>query len=240
MTPEEYEHHVADILRSEGWTVHVTSYGRDFGIDVIAERDGRRMGVQVKMYGSARRSVGVPAVMQTYGAAAYADCPAAMIVVDGQVLPQARAVAEKLGIAIRVIPAASMAALGSPRSRGGLAVAQVTFGEIWKEAVIPLEGSTLTRTNGKTNEVLRVDNAGLLRRTSTGRTQLIEIEIFRWVIEKLLLGDVVTRDEINHQCPGRASSGIMLVLSELPMVETTKVGAKQAVRLRSSTAPPSP
>ena len=51
MTPEEYEHLVAEVLRSEGWDAHVTPYVRDYGLDVIAERDGRRLGVQAKMYG---------------------------------------------------------------------------------------------------------------------------------------------------------------------------------------------
>src|SRR3954451_20353188 len=52
MNPEEDEHHVAALLRGEGWMARVTSYSRDHGLDIIAERQGRRVGVQVKMYGA--------------------------------------------------------------------------------------------------------------------------------------------------------------------------------------------
>lgn len=55
MTPEAYEHHVAAILRAEGWRAEVTPYVRDFGLDVIAERGTSRLGVQAKMYAAARR-----------------------------------------------------------------------------------------------------------------------------------------------------------------------------------------
>jgi hypothetical protein len=105
MTPEEYEHLVAEVLRSEGWDAHVTPYVRDYGLDVIAKRDGRRLGVQAKMYGGANRSTSVETVMLTYAAAAYADCGEAMIVTDSRVLDDARQVADKLRVALRVVSA---------------------------------------------------------------------------------------------------------------------------------------
>jgi restriction system protein len=97
---------------------------------------------------------------------------------------------------------------------------------------VPLAGTTLTRTNGTANEILRVDDGGIERRSSNGRTQRIEIEIFRWAIERLLRGATVTRDEINVRYPGRASSGIMLILSQIPLFESVAVGRKQALRQR--------
>src|SRR5579863_9780253 len=105
MTPEEYEHLVADSLRAEGWSATVTPYTHDFGVDVIAERDGVRLAVQAKMFGGANRPVSATMVTQLHGAAAYADCAEAMIVTDGRVLDEAQEVAEKLGIEIRSLPA---------------------------------------------------------------------------------------------------------------------------------------
>src|ERR1700731_3838637 len=80
MDPEDYEYLVAQVLRDEGWDAHVTPYRRDFGVDVIAERDGARLGVQVKMWAGANRRIAGPEVMEVHGAAAYADCERAMII----------------------------------------------------------------------------------------------------------------------------------------------------------------
>jgi restriction system protein len=104
MRPEQYEHHIARILRAEGWDAEVTPYQRDFGVDIIAERDGVRLSVQAKMWAGANRRVAEPEVMQLYGAAAYADCSKAMMVTDSEVLEPARRIAEKLGIEIRPVP----------------------------------------------------------------------------------------------------------------------------------------
>jgi Restriction endonuclease len=231
MTPEEYEHHVAQRLRGEGWDARVTPYVRDFGIDVIAERDGIRLGVQAKMFGGANRAIGVPDVMQTYGAAHYADCSEIMIATDGRVLDDARAVAQKLGVDIRIIAAAGGPAAAPAGSAAGH-LAAPSFGEIWSTYVVPLAGTVLTRDNGVANEILAVDDAGVVRRTSTGARQQIEIEIFRWAIERLLRGDTITRDEINQHYTGRASSGITLILSSIPIFEMTKVGRRGAIRMR--------
>src|SRR5439155_5449361 len=97
MTPEEYEHLVADMLRTDGWKAEVTPYVHDFGVDVIAERDGTRLAVQAKMVAGANRPVAATMVTQLYGAAAYADCEKAMIGTGGRVVEEAREVASKLG-----------------------------------------------------------------------------------------------------------------------------------------------
>ncbi len=236
MKPEEYESCVAEMLRAEGWRARVTPYVHDFGIDIIAERGKRRLGVQAKMY-AGNRPINGAMVMQVYGAAAYVDCSDSMIATDGVLLDDARKIAEKLGVEIRTIPAtAPDASALEPASESDVDRAGWTFGHIWEEHVAPLAGTTLARADGKTNEILRVDEGGLVRRTSSGRTQRIEIEIFRWTIERLIRGDTVLRDEINAQYPGRASSGIMLVLSSLPMFDETKIGNKKGIRMRSDSA----
>ncbi len=73
MHPEAYEHHVADVLREEGWTATVTPMGGDWGLDVVAERQGRRLGVQVKRYGGSTRKVNREEIMCLRGAADYQD-----------------------------------------------------------------------------------------------------------------------------------------------------------------------
>jgi len=237
MTPEEYEHLVAHVLRAEGWDAHVTPYTHDFGVDVIAERADTRLGVQVKMFGGANRPIAGTMIMQLHGAAAYADCSEAMIVTDGRVLDEAREIAGKLGIQIRLLPAVAPETVPmSARTQGHEERSGSTFGQVWRDHVMPLAGTTLARANGKTNEILRVDEGGLERRTSTGRPQRIDVEIFRWAIECMLRGETVSRGDINARYPGRASSGIALVLAAIPLFEETKVGGRQALRMRRTPA----
>jgi restriction system protein len=48
MEGKEFENYVAERLRQVGWTVEATSATGDFGVDLIAEKDGRRVAVQCK------------------------------------------------------------------------------------------------------------------------------------------------------------------------------------------------
>jgi Restriction endonuclease len=231
MTPDEYEHLVALMLRREGWDATVTPSVRDMGLDVVAERGGVRLGVQAKMYRAANRPVNAEVVMLTYGACAYADCTACMIVTDGRVLKDAERVAAKLDVEIRAIPATAPAnddAAGPYEGTGD----RQSFGRIWSEDVTALAGRTLHRANGRSNHILAVDTAGVVRRTSNGKTQRIDIEVFRWAIDRLLSGEAILREDINAHCLGRASSGVMLILSELPMFEPITQGRKQGLRMR--------
>ena len=231
-TPTEYEHYIAELLAREGWDVHVTPPRRDFGLDIVCERPGRRLGIQVKMYGAAGRPINAQMVMHLYGAAAYRDCSEAMLVTDGRVLEDARKVAAKLGVEIRYEPAPTSGPDGGEVAAKSRRDGPWTFDRVWQEQVMPLAGRVLERGDGSTNEIISVDWSGLTRRTSNGSVQTIDIEIFRWTIERLLEGETVLREEINAQYPKRASSGIVLVLESLPMFEGVRRGRKKGLRLR--------
>lgn len=231
MTPTEYEHHVAGVLKAEGWDATVTPPRRDFGLDIVGEREGQRLGVQVKMYG-AGRPVNAQIVMQLFGAANYQDCTDVMLATDGRVLNEAVRVADKLGIEIRQIPVPD--GVHAHGSSTDVVVDQGawTFDRIWAQHVMHLVGRVLARGNGTTNEVVSVDWSGLSRRTSNGSLQTIDIEIFRWTIERLLSGHVVLREEINDRYPKRASSGVVLILGSTDLFERVKVGTKVGLRLK--------
>ena len=167
MTPTVHEEHVAALLNAEGWDAWMSPPRRDFGLDVVCEQLGRRLGVQVKMYGSGR-PVNAQIVMQLHGAASYQDCTEAMLVTDGRVLEDARQVAAKLNIKLRHVP------IPGPNAFDGHFVASDpvgvnrTFDGIWKEYLMPLVGQVLTGPDGSISEVVSVDWSGLKRRTSTG------------------------------------------------------------------------
>jgi hypothetical protein len=227
VNPREYELMVAQTLQSEGWETEVTPSTGDYGVDVFARRKGSKLAVQAKMYGGSARRVNRDAVMRLYGAAAYFDCDACLIATDGEILPDAMEVARKLGVGVRMIPAIDAPL---PLSHAPAASSD-DFESIWERHVMPLAGRTLTRAGGSSNQILHVDWSGVKRRTSNGKEGFIPIEIFRDVVRRILRGETVTRTEINDAYPGRASSGIVLILGQVPLFEV--VGSPTALRLTS-------
>lgn len=80
MTGHDYEYVVADYLRSRGYhSVKVTKGSGDFGVDVIATKNGIKYAVQCKLYSS---PVGVSAVQEVVAGKAYYGCKGAMVVTN--------------------------------------------------------------------------------------------------------------------------------------------------------------
>jgi Holliday junction resolvase-like predicted endonuclease len=217
MTPAEFEALVATDYATRGYEVQDRPYRADWGVDVIATKGAERVCVQVKMYGGTTRSVNRAAIMELYGASAFFDCTLAVLATDGLVVADAVAVAAKLGVQIVEINGSDIAP-SRPRRRSAPLphVAHVSFDSIWERYIMPLEGTALTTPTGRTNRIVKVDWSGLARITSNGREQRIEIEIFRAVVNQLLTTGTITRAEINNLYPKRASSGIALILSQVP------------------------
>lgn len=222
-----YEHHVAEVLRAEGWAATVSPQGGDGGVDVIAERAGIRLGVQAKMYGSGSRRVNAQIVRELYGAATCQDCTEFMIATDRALLPEAQMAADKLGVLIRAIAAPDAAERRPQRP--------LNFDTVWDEHLTGLVGQTLARGDGKTNEILSVDGGGIVRRTSGGARQPLGIEIFRWTIERRLAGETVTRQAIDDRYIGRGSSGVVLILTSLDLFDPTTADGLKALRLTTRT-----
>ena len=93
-----------------------------------------------------------------------------------------------------------------------------TFDEAWQKYIMPLKGSTLKNSRGD-NKIIDVNWGGIKRITSKGNEGKIDIEGFRLAYNKLVKEDKVTRSYINQQVNKRCSSGIVLILGQLPFVE---------------------
>lgn len=225
MTPRDFEEAVAASLRADGFATELGPGASDYGVDVFATRNGLRFAVQAKMYGGTSRPVNRQMVMELHGAASYFDCAGAILATNGRVLADAREVARKLGIRIIDVGPAPPA---SPRPSGRVTelreplgeIGRLDFAAIWERFVLPLVGRTLTRPDGSSNTVVAVDWSGVERISSNGELGRIKIEIFEWAIERILRLGAVTRAEINDEYQGRASSGVVLILGQVPLFET--------------------
>jgi len=207
MNPDQYEKFVADYFRDKNYEVEQTPSTNDYGVDVFLEKDGVKYAVQAKMYGDSSRKINRQMVMELYGAKDYFDCDKGIIVTNGVIIDNAKEVADKLGIEVLFLSPSNL----------GYESKKTEFDEIWENHIKPLEGKTIYRDNGKTNKIIRVDSGCIERETSNGNRQKIDFEIFKKTINHILSFGSITRQKINEEYSKRASSGIVLILSQLPM-----------------------
>jgi hypothetical protein len=215
MNPRQFEKLVCSYFQNQGYNTRMTPYSNDYGVDVFAEKSNEKIAVQAKMYGGSSRRINRQMVMELHGAKDYFDCTKAIIATDGDLLSDAKQVAEKLGIEILYLDGHHAVPESNQNNQ------ERTFEGIWEEFIIPLQGKTLTRNNGDTNVIVKADWSGIERITSNGNPGKIKIEIFRMAIQKLLKDGFITKDEINQNYAGRASSGIILILSQVPFFRVT-------------------
>jgi len=215
MTPKQFEELVCEHFRNKGYKAEATSYSNDYGVDVFATKGKEKIAVQAKMYGGGTRKINRQMVMELHGAKDYFDCSKAVIATDGILLADATEVANKLKIEILNLDSSVPLTTKKP------ALNDKTFDSIWEKYIIPLQGKTLTRDNGETNEIVKVNWSEIERLTSNGNKGKIKIEIFKQAINKLLTDGSITRDYINQNYVGRASSGVILILSQVPFFRLT-------------------
>jgi hypothetical protein len=229
ITPTDFEEMVADDFRRRGYDIEVRGGTNDWGIDIIARRGAESLAIQAKMYAGAR-PVNRRQVFELFGVANYFGHSRAVIATDGRLASDAEDAARKLGIEIWR-PLGTSQVTDVPDSTGPQQAdgdQLPPFDELWELRVMPLAGQTLTRVDGSSNRILAVDWAGVTRITSGGQRQRIPIEPFQWAIERVRELGHVTRDEINDHHEGRASSGIALILAQIPELEV--VGRPLTIR----------
>lgn len=215
MTPRQFEELVCELFRNKGYEAKTNSYVGDYGVDVFATKGKERIAVQAKMYGGGTRKINRQMVMELHGAKDYFDCTKAVIATDGILLADATEVAAKLKIEIINIDSSTPLTINKQASK------DKTFDSIWEKYIIPLQGKTLTRDNGETNEIVKVNWSEVERLTSNGNKGKIKVEIFKQAINKLLADGSITRDYINQNYVGRASLGVILILSQVPFFRLT-------------------
>lgn len=225
MRPDEYEHIVADHFKTKGYKTTVSSYSNDYGVDVFATKEKERIAIQAKMFGGSARPINRQMVMELHGAKDFFDCTKAVIATNGRILDNALEVAKKLNIEVL-----NVRAVRDTHSKYKSKNAN-TFESIWEKHVMPLDGKTLYRDDGKTNKIISIDWSGVNRITSSGGTQRIKIEIFKKVINHLLRNGEITRSLINEEYKERASSGVVLILGSTDLFEITK--RPKGLRLKS-------
>ncbi len=96
MEGHDFEYFCADLLEKQGFAeVEVTRGSGDFGVDILAEKDGVTYAVQCKRYNG---SVGVDAILRTYAGRDYYERMVGVVMTNQYFTTPAVAAAEKLHI----------------------------------------------------------------------------------------------------------------------------------------------
>jgi restriction system protein len=73
----EFEDYVAARLQRAGWQVSFTPTVGDYGVDLIAQKDGQNVAIQCKRHG---KTIGVAAVQQVVSGALHHGCARSIVV----------------------------------------------------------------------------------------------------------------------------------------------------------------
>lgn len=231
MKPSEYEHLIAQHFRARGYSIELTP-PQDYGVDVFASKGETRIAVQAKMYGSSR-PINREMIMQLHGAKDYFDCARAVIATDGVLTPDAVEVAAKLRIETLYVQAREV-----PHSQvvpKQLDLLTDEFELIWERHIMPLAGRRIINPySDRANTIVEVNWGGLTRITSNGRQGSIPIEVFRRTVRHILLHGYISRAQININYAKRVSSGVVLVLAQVPSFQ--HISKPIGLRLRRHSA----
>ena len=217
MNSRQFEELVCRHFQMQEYKTSLTSQSGDYGVDVFAIKGTEKIAIQAKMYGGSTRKINRETMMKLYGAKAYFDCSKAIIATNGKILEDAIEVANKLDIEIIYLETNLPISKFEVNSK----INYTDFATIWEKYILPLEGQTLSRDNEKSNKIVKVDWSGIKRISSKNKPGNINIEIFKEAVNKLLTEGFITRDYINQNYLGRASSGVILILSQVPFFKLT-------------------
>ncbi|MBQ8230440.1 MAG: restriction endonuclease [Lachnospiraceae bacterium] len=96
MEGHEFEQYCANLLEEHGFQeVEVTRGSGDFGVDVLAQREGISYAIQCKRYDG---PVGVHAIQEVYAGRDYYDCMVGVVMTNQYFTAPAVEVAQKLKI----------------------------------------------------------------------------------------------------------------------------------------------
>ena len=94
----EFEDLTCDILVANGFEIaESTQNSGDFGVDVIAERDGVVYAIQCKRY---HGPVGIDAVQQVYAGRDFYECNVAVVLTNSYFSRAAQRLADKIGVVL--------------------------------------------------------------------------------------------------------------------------------------------
>ncbi len=99
-TPYDFEDYCAQRLRDKGWNAYVTQKSLDQGVDVLAEKNGKKIAIQCKLY---NRPVGNKAVQEVNAGKNYYQTEYAAVVTTSSYTSSAHRLAKNCNVLLLTI-----------------------------------------------------------------------------------------------------------------------------------------
>lgn len=90
-----FERYLKWLFEQRGYKASTTQTTNDFGADLILSKDGKKIVVQAKRYGS---NVGIQAIQEVFTAQHYFDCEEAWVVTNSRFTKSAKLVGQKVNV----------------------------------------------------------------------------------------------------------------------------------------------
>lgn len=104
----------------------------------------------------------------------------------------------------------------------------MTFDDVWDQ-IKNLEGARIALAVRGEIDIIKVDQDGLVRRTSRGHVARMSIESFEWTVKELNRRHQIDRTEILEGIRRWESSGVVAILAATGLYEITQ-GARIGLR----------
>ena len=210
-----FEFLAGEYLKKEGFEIEVTQGVADWGVDVFAEKDGIKYVVQAKMYGDCKTKINRRMMMELYGVMHYFDCQGAMMIYNGQMMPDAVKVAEKLDIKLVYI---DQHQLDEPCSEIDLSETEQTFDTIWND-INTLAGKTIINSRGTSYQIVCVTDGDITYINQAGHQMREKADLFRQIVGYICQYGSIQQCQLRGEFGTYASAFISTVFANIPSCE---------------------
>ena len=213
----QFEFLAGEYLKNEGYETEVTPGVADWGVDVFAEKDGKRYVVQAKMYGDCKTQVNRRMMMELYGVMLYFDCQGAIVIYNGRIMPDAVKAANKLGIQLIYL---DQHQLDYKLPEVDADSAEDFFGKVWDE-IRQLEGETITNNRGTCYNILKVTDGDITYTNQNGKRHRETADLFRRILARIQNYGSIQQCQLRGEFGTYASAFISAILGHSSLIEIT-------------------
>ena len=213
-----FEFLAGEYLKQGGYDTEVTPGVADWGVDVFAEKDGKRYAVQAKMYGDCKTKITRSMMMELFGVMHYFDCQGAMLIYNGGIMDDAVEVVNKLGIQLIYLYQHQLEQL-LPEADAN--VPDDVFDRIWDEIQL-LEGQTIHKSLDTFYHILKVTDGDITYTNKGGKYHRESADLFRRVIARIISHGCVEQCQLRGEFGTYASAFITTVLGQVSILKVTR------------------
>ena len=210
-----FEFLAGEYLKKEGFEIEVTQGVADWGVDVFAVKNGLKYAVQAKMYGDCKTKINRRMMMELYGVMRYFDCQGAMMIYNGQMMPDAVKVAEKLDIQLIYI---DQHQLDEACPETDLSETEHTFDTIWND-ISTLAGKTIINSRGTSYQIVCVTDGDITYTNKAGHQMREKADLFRQIVGYICQYGSIQQCQLRGEFGTYASAFISTVFANIPSCE---------------------